>query len=215
MATCYSTCDGNVLVVGYVRAESGTSNIPTDIMLLCFHFFGDFSHLIGQSEPSRAIKEGMWYIDEIKHPCGTLTRSNGFAAQVKHLKRCKTGKHGHVKYIHDMVMPHRGKTLKGMFNEWTSFRQAIVSTGEYKFIELKCVDKNGGLVVLEVEDSVRMEVRVSFYQDRLRKLFALVYAEKRGEPRRIMMTVLSGPKSSEDKVELVQCVVDVRAANTF
>ena len=214
-----------MLVVGYVRAESGTRNIPLDIMLLCCNFFGDFSHLIGRLEPTRAVKEGMWYIDEMMKPHSTrqgkrYNTTGGFAAQVKHLKRCKTGKHGHVKYMHEMVMPHRGETLKGMLRK-TKFRQAIVSTREYKFVDLKYGGLNEGLAVLKIGDSLTMEVPVSFYQDNrcLRKLYSLRFpvllpGQPLPSPTAIMMTVLSGPKWSEDKVELVQCVVDVRAANT-
>lgn len=70
MEACYSTRDGHTLAMGYMRFESETHNLPVDIVQLCISFFGDFSHLIGESQPAHesTIKNGMWILttnDEI------------------------------------------------------------------------------------------------------------------------------------------------------
>merc|ERR1719495_1203017 len=67
LESCCSTRDGHTLVESYVRVESENPNISFDIVKLCCHFFGDFSHLIGEaygtSAYGTAIKSGMWYVD--------------------------------------------------------------------------------------------------------------------------------------------------------
>jgi len=91
--SAFSTCDAHALVVGYVRLESADTNIPLDIAQLCSRFFGDFSHLIGEtqyiSESYSEIKNGMWYVDECYHSNGYnehLGLGSGFAVTVRELQ---------------------------------------------------------------------------------------------------------------------------------
>ena len=256
MAACCSTRDGQTLVVGYVRAESEKSSVPVDIAQICFHFFGDFSHLIGRREcvswiSAPDIRCGRWYIDDYRGPDSGTGAGSGFSAQVKDLKQLPKRRPKRPlelrRYQYNMVMPHRGCTEVKSFSQircyrvrW--FRQAFTSKKEYmlrywfsnprfyckycgfwldgqkcsisKYEE--CNRHKGNYLnidwaVLEIKGSLTMQVRVSTCKVTQDKLGELHQFMMMNPDHVVMMTVVSGPRWTKDKVELVQCVVDGRA----
>merc|ERR1719334_876399 len=98
-----------------------------------------------------------------------------------------------------MAMPHCGEVVRDIPLP-RSFKPALMDEAEYRLIELK-----EEMAVLEIEGSLTMQVPVSNLDDSINKLRDLQI--RHGE---VMVTVVSGPRRTKDRVEMVQCVVDAR-----
>ena len=105
---------------------------------------------------------------------------------------------------HDAVMPHSGIVMKRI-PLLRCFRQAFVDEREYKLVELKA-----DMVVLEIHDSLTMQIRVSNHkavEDAINKLRGLQKCQK--DRQDVMVAMLSGPSWTEERVQMVQCVVEI------
>jgi len=110
--------------------------------------------------------------------------------------------------LHDMTMPHAGRFMIDLPLPM-SFREAFMDEQEYRLIELK-----GKIAVLEIEDSLTMVVPVSGLWKITTKLRELK-KDLMNCNKVVMATVVSGPRWTKDRVEMVQCVVDARAADSL
>merc|ERR1719206_350332 len=262
MSALYSTRDAHTLVVGYVRVESAHTTTPFDIAQLCSRFFGDFSHLIEESQCFSEIcsERAMWYVEQAprrsEFPAqfnarAVRMRMNEDRARLKRGSKCRVyssskkkwflgevaqiftdevGEWLEVRYDramskqvqrdstdiypeihHDVAMPHCGVVLRNIPLPM-SFREPLMDVQEYRLIELKELKEEMSRIVavLEIDDSLTMEVPVSGLWQTINKLRELSNSKEV-----VMVTVVSGPRWTKDSVEMVQCVVDARAVENL
>eukprot|EP01083_Nonionella_stella_P027301 75160_1 len=152
----------------------------------------DLSHLL---EPMQAhdLKHGWWCIDD----------KSGYPGQVSQLKVSKTGKHGHTKFTYKLSMPHTAKVSNPMHPGNDQLMKPIMKKDEYRFVQF--VDEEQKVVECRDHKLIKCNIAITAQPKAYEKVMNLVRKRKKDEM--LMMTVLSGPKYSRKKIEIVRCII--------